>query len=254
MENKMKKITILLIINLISFALCNLVFAGTQSKFEFVRDYIQALGLLKSSFVDSTTVLNGTYENEIDKGSAIMQSFTSQRYNLEIAKNLLKQYQNFPDDLIKDITKNTLFAYSQLEDLNKEASINFKRMYSPEVLNNHSQINQGEEMEKIGNMRAAQEQMLELLIDESKLTPAALVSKAIGDNGKMNYLSITLEQKDELLQDLLNDFGNKVKVKKEDFKTSGIQTIDLSGWVIFNTLNSGYKTIEDRPKGFIEPS
>jgi len=70
----------------------------------------------------------------------------------------------------------------------------------------------------------------------------------------MNYLSITLEQKDELLQDLLNDFGNKVKVKKEDFKISRIQTIDLSGWVIFNILNSGYKTIEDRPKGFIEPS
>jgi len=183
-----------------------------------------------------------------------MQSFSSQRYNLEIAKNLLRQYQNSPDELIKDITKKTLFAYSQLEDLNKEASKNFKRMYSPEVLNNHSQINQGEEMENIGNMRAAQEQMLELLIDESKLTPATLISKAVGDNGEMNYLSISLEQKNELLQDLLNDFGDKVKVKKEDFKTSGIQTIDLSGWVIFNTLNSGYKTIEDRPKGFIEPS
>ena len=248
----MKKIIILLIINLITFFLGSSVFAGTPGKFEFVRDYIQALGELKSSFVDSTTVLNGTYENEIDKGSAIMQSFSSQRYNMEIAKNLLKQYQNYPDDLIKDMTKKALYVYSQLEDLNIEASKNFKRMYSPEVLDNHSQINQGEEMEKIGNMRAAQEQMLELLIDVSKLTPAVLISKAVGDKGKMNYLSITLEQKNALLQDLLNNFGDKVK--EEDFKTSGLQTIDLSGWVIYHILSSGYKTVEDRPKGFKEPN
>jgi len=237
------------------FAICvfsNNVFANNTDKFEFVRDYIHALGELKSSFVDSTTVLNGTYENEIEKGSAIMQSFSSQRYNMEIAKNLLKQYQNSPDDLIKKISKNTLFVYSQLEDLNREASKNFKRMNSPEVLNNPAQFNQGEEMEKIGNSRAAQEQMLLLLIDESKLTPATLISKAVGDNGKMNYLLITLEQKNELLQDLLNYFGDKLKVKKEDFKTSGIQTIDLSGWVIYHILSSGYKTVEDRPKGFKE--
>ena len=250
----MKKLKISLFINLIAFALCHSVFADTPSKFEFVRDYVQGLGMIKSSFVDSATVINGTYENEIEKGSAIMQSFSSQLYNFEIAKNLLKQYQNSPDELIKDITKKTLFAYSQLEDLNKEASNNFKRMYSPEVLNNPEHLNQGEEMEKIGNLRAAQEQILEILIDESKLTPAILISKAVGDNGKMNYLSITLEQKNELLQDLLNNFGDKLKANKEDIIKAGLQTIDLSGWIIYNTLNSGYKTINDRPNGFIEPN
>jgi len=60
----MKKITIF-IINLITFALCNSAIAGTPGKFEFVRDYIKALGELKSSFVDSTSVLNLIYENEI---------------------------------------------------------------------------------------------------------------------------------------------------------------------------------------------
>jgi hypothetical protein len=225
---------------------------GANEKFQFAEDYIRCLQLLESGFVDAKAANTATYDNEISKGIGIMKSVELQNNNLNMAKKYLSRYQNSSDKLIVDTVKAALSSFDGQIDINNAAKEGYKKMYSPEVLNNPSQFNLGEEMAKISKLQAAKEESLILLIQATKLLTGVLVSKTPGDEGKMNYLAITLEQKEEILKQVKEIFGDKIETADIRDKNSGLETFDLCGVVLYKTLSQSYKTIDMRPKGFVE--
>jgi len=246
-------IVALLIVSSI-FLLAPEIKAEDNYKFQFAEDYIESLSLLKSGFVDAATVMSVTYDNDISKGVAIMKVYQSQNYNLRMAKDYISKYQSSSDELIKQAAQTALYSFGQQIEINNAAAEGYKKLNSPEVMrNNPSQFNQGEWMDKLGKLQAAKEQTLLMLIDATKLLTAVLVSKAPGEEGKMNYLVITAEQKDAILKRVEEIFGAKIKVTDLRDKNAGLETFDLCGVVLYRTFSQPYKTCDARPKGFKEP-
>ena len=250
----MRHIMRILLISAFIFSVSHEVKAEDNYRFQFAEDFIESLSLLKSGFVDAKEVMSATYNNDMSKGVSIMKVYQSQNYNLRMAKDYISKYQNSSDGLIRQVVKSALISFDKQLEINDAGAEGYKKLYSPEAMNNPSQFNQGEWMDKLGKLQAAKEQTLLMLIDATKLLTVVLVSKAPGEEGKMNYLAITAEQKDEILKRAKEIFGDKVKTADLKDKNSGLETFDLCGVVLYRTLSQPYKTSDTRPKGFKEPA
>lgn len=220
-------------------------------EFQFTQDYIKCLELLKSGFEDAKAVEKAKYDNPVSLGVARIRAAESENSKLRMTHSYLDKYGSYPNSLIRDTAEYALAVYDGQIELNNAAIRGFEKLYSPEVMNNPSQYNLGEAMGNIGKLQALQEQGMEALITTTKLFTGVLISKTPGEEGKMNYLAITSEEKRTILKDVVEIFGKGIK-KKELDKNSGLQTFDLCGYVIYQTLSKSFKTRDMRPKGFVE--
>lgn len=221
---------------------------GKQA-FDFARDFIESLRSIKEGILEAESASSVKYSNEIVKNINLVKSYQQQNEKIRVAQGYIYAYRNTKDNLIKTITDNALISYGLEIQLNNKMIDLLRGLSTLSVMGGSQGSIKNECMKKISELQAAKNNTYVILIDAAKVVPGVLVSKIPGDQGVMNYLVITTNQRTELIKKLKDVFGDKL-YKDIDVKQLQSENVDACGNVLYKFLSMPYKTVDERPSGF----
>ena len=197
-------------------------------KFEFAQAYILGLGYLKEMYDRDRKFNPQDYSNPEDIGMASIKNNRMAITDFITLEDAIKEYSTSKNPTIRDDVHTLLFIIGNMI-ANREASIKgMMDLYSPEVMNNPQNFNQGKEMNKIASISAQQDELTDLFFRNNTLIAMGLIADS---EGKM-ILGINLEQKNQLINLLIQEFGENVK---EGLK-KGASYIDSCGGALYELL------------------
>src|SRR5262249_49553378 len=142
-------------------------------------------------------------------------------------------------------------------DLIKESAFRFSQLYAAIVTNNNQAIdlledvlndpreavsNQGTSLRKFSESAARNEQLWRMMLDLTVLSTYALMDENREEDGKLPYLRITKNERDQLRLALRKTFGEKVTegIKAGQFALEG------SGGLLWVFLSQPWKMADTR--------
>ena len=201
-----------------------------SSEFEFTRDYIESLRLLRKS-IDrhiKSGPDNVDYQSDVDMVMVFMENFRLDNDDLKRAKERIDEYADSENKLIEETSLSILNIYDRLIKINGQSLELYKKLYSPELLNNPNKINQGLFMSDAGKLAADRKQAEEMLLEASSLFTITLVSDTPDKHGFLSYLAVDSSERKELVELIDEIFGTSLKATYIDSCGAAIRQVLVS--------------------------
>jgi hypothetical protein len=190
-----------------SFSADDNIKTGTSSEpYLFIDDLIQVTSYIDSS-VQRFKLSEEEYgDDDIYATTKMMKGFRTAIYDLEQAKIYLKEHINSKNEMINSSAAAMLSA---LDLLIKNYNGSIK--YLEQLYSSTKEIDVGEQMGGGSKLTADRDEILKLCMTASIMATYSLVSDVPDKNGKLPYLTITTEERDNLKKKLEDYFGEKIK-------------------------------------------
>jgi hypothetical protein len=116
----------------------------------------------------------------------------------------------------------------------------FEDLYSPDVVKDFNQY-QVVFMKRQSDLETKTEEVYYMLTSCSVMVTYAMVKPEADKEGKKSYLVFNSVQRSELVLDLLNIFGDKIK----DGFQGGFSYIDSAAVILYQVLSGPHKSLDD---------
>lgn len=214
-------------------------------EFEFTRDYIESLSLLKTSLDrhKKTDPNNVNYQSETEMILTFMKNFRLDNDDLGAAKGLIDKYVDSEDKVIEQTVLSILTVYDKLIKMNVKSLKLYEKLYSPEAVNNPEKFNQGVFMSYASKLIADRRETEKRLLEANFLATITLISDVPDEEGLLSYLTINSEEREELIEMVNEIFSGEITAES---KNPELNYIDSCGAAIRVVLVGDRKSADER--------
>ncbi len=210
-------------------------------KFQFASDYIRSLRHLKM-IEEETRAFNRQYENDILYRNEAIKYLRRANSELLTAKDMMSKYENSENQIIKDATESILLIYDNLSNIQLETIKTYEELDSPEIINRPEKFNIKSFMGRLSDLQLRHDKFLEAFNDTSVMVTYVLVSWEPDENGQLSYLAISQRQRESLIKQLDETFGDG---KRNGMKVGQI-SLNSCGAILRKVLVGGHKSSDER--------
>lgn len=235
----MKKLIFCIVVVLFATSPC----MGNEGrlKFQFASDYIRSLGQLKM-IEEETSAFNRQYKNDIQYRNATVTFLHRANRNLLAVKDIMSKYEKSENKIIKDATDSILLIYDNLSNVQLETLKMFEELGSPEIIDNPEKFNIESFMGKSNELQLKHDEFLKAFDDISIMVTYILVSWEPDENGYLSYLAISQNQREALIKQLDETFGDE----KGNGMKDGQTYLNSCGAILRKVLLGGHKNSDER--------
>lgn len=210
-------------------------FAGNE-EYSFVKSYVKSLRLLIINAEKAENLKTGN-PSDIAAMTTLLSECRQGIYRLEQAKSLIKEYLNLKNILIKEAANNIISVYDTKIALGYEQLKLFENMISKS-----EEFNEGKFIIESGKQDADNELSWDMLNNCSILITYCLVDQKPDKDGNLSYLVLTSNEREELIKELDNIFGESIK---NGLKT-GQTKLQVCGSIIKQFLVGEHRSADER--------
>ncbi|MCX5714175.1 MAG: hypothetical protein NT033_05075, partial [Candidatus Omnitrophica bacterium] len=172
-------------------------------EFEFVRDYIQGLSSWKSSIerhMDANYDRMQNNDNGIHKSVVLMKNLRLANGDLNITKQLLERYKNSSNEIVRQAVQYALVNYDALVKINDKGIELQEKLNSSELIKDPTKFDQGAAVSEMSKISANKDYVSESLLQISTMVALSLVDKNPDKDGKLTYLIVTSDERNQLVK------------------------------------------------------
>ena len=214
-------------------------------KYEFMKNYIEALGYLKYNARRSQQPIYFTLDNmeDIERVIGLRDNIILDNVNIRVARNYLQKYRISPNGLILKVVDLFVESCNDLIAFNREEKALLDQFYDAQIKEQMGDFNIRDfniQMNTIANQR---KESLKKMLEASLLIQKVLISDQVDEAGNLTRLGITQNQRAVLL------------LRLDEFYEEGYQGELRQGQTFLQGSISALREIlEDRSWGTIEAS
>ncbi len=210
-------------------------------KFQFVSDYIRSLKHLKM-IEEETSVFYKQHLNYIQYTNVILTYLRSADSKLITAREIMSKYGESEDQIIKSAAESILLVYDNLVNIQHETIKMFEELERPEIINNPEEFDMENFMNRTRELRLKHDEFLKAFDDISLMVTYVLVSWEPDTNGRLNYLAVSRSQREALIRELDDAFGNE----KGSGMKAGKTYLYSGGAILRKVLEGEHKSSDER--------
>jgi len=211
-----------------------------DERFAFTKDYIQTLGIFKGIETAAEALPKNDKEDVVGHGIQRMAFAKKGKSDIIAARDLLDKYRASKDKIVATTAAQIVSVYQLLADNMDERLKLFEDLYSPDVVKDFNQY-QVAFMKRQSDLEAKTEEVYYMLTSCSVMVTYVMVKPEADKEGKKSYLVFNSVQRSELVLDLLNIFGDKIK----DGFQEGFSYVDSAAVILYQVLSGPHKSLDD---------
>lgn len=201
--------------------------AEATEPYNFITDVIRSFERLK---IAADRIKNA------DNSDTVLFMKNTIVFNNEInfAAQLVKPHVSSNNNIIKESASGFYEIYLSIIKSNQvDISLFESALNNPK----DTAANQGTFMRKFSENMALNEELWRGLVDATTLSTYTLVDDQRTDNGKLTYLTITSKEKESVMHQLVEVYGESIKNGAQ----GGQLPLEFSGGLLYYFLNQGHK-------------
>ena len=202
--------------------------AGATEAFDFMTDVIKSF--------ESSEIAGSRIKNRESSGLlAQMKDIIVFNNEIRAAAEFIKPHLTSKNEIIKESAESFFTIYSSIVQNNEHLLNILENAYNkPE----DSASNKGTFIRKLSENRATNEEFWRMLPYAIPMSTYCLVDSNRTEDGKVIFLTITIEEKKALIDQLLGVFGDGIK---SGFKEGGRPPLEVSGALLYSFFSKGWK-------------